>query len=59
MDNCPLHHNPDQLDTDGDGHGDPCDDDDDGDGKKFVYTRVFKNKQTFQPMFSGDLEVDG
>jgi len=31
-DNCPLVHNPDQTDTDGDGDGDPCDSDDDGDG---------------------------
>ncbi len=31
-DNCPLHVNVDQLDTDGDGEGDACDTDDDNDG---------------------------
>jgi hypothetical protein len=32
VDNCPMHANPDQLNTDGDAFGNVCDADDDGDG---------------------------
>lgn len=32
IDNCPIHINPEQLDTDSDGQGNACDDDDDNDG---------------------------
>ena len=32
VDNCPLHANANQLNTDGDAHGNACDSDDDGDG---------------------------
>jgi hypothetical protein len=58
-DNCPLHANSDQLDTDGDGEGDRCDSDDDNDGM----TDLYELENGFDPLdpddAGGDADLDG
>merc|ERR1712051_474379 len=68
MGNCMLAHNPDQIDSDGDGRGDICQDDFDVDGKpdyidtcpnnSVIYATDFRTYQTVVLDPHGDAQID-